>query len=83
MEMLPERLPDPIPYESQREFVRRTLVREVDLRAHGTEYVPLEQESEASLRYREHMNSEGSPSEAVAEGYVFRPGTELELDHAA
>lgn len=83
MEVLPAKLPDPIPFESQREFVRRILTREVDLRAHGTEYVPLEQESEASLRYREHMNSEGSPSEAVAEGYVFRPGTELELDHAA
>ena len=28
-------LPEPIPFESQREFVRATLAREVDLRASG------------------------------------------------
>lgn len=76
-ELLPDRLPEPIPFASQRDFVRETLQREVDLRANGTEYVPLEQDSEASQAYRAHMNSEGSPTEAVAEGYQWRPGTEL------
>ena len=76
-ELLPDRLPEPIPFASQRDFVRETLQREVDLRANGTEYVPLEQDSEASQGYRAHMNSEGSPTEAVAEGYQWRPGTEL------
>lgn len=41
--------------------------------------MPLEQESEATLAYRQHMNSEGSPSEIVAQGYAWRPGTELTL----
>lgn len=77
MELLPERLPDPIPFESQRDFVRETLVAEVDLRARGEAYVGPNEESDASQRYREHMNSEGSPTEAVAEGYRWRPGTEL------
>jgi hypothetical protein len=37
----------------------------------------MEQESSASLEYRSHVNSEGSPSESVAAGYRWRPGTEL------
>jgi len=78
-EVVPEMLPDPIPFESQREFVRVVLGAEVDLRANGTEIVPLEEEGESSLRYRDHMNSQGSPSEIVAEGYSWRPGTELTL----
>lgn len=76
-EILPEAFPDPIAYESQREFVRQTLEQEVDLRANGTEFVGKDEESQETLRYREHMNSEGSPSEAVAEGYMWQPGTEL------
>jgi hypothetical protein len=74
-------LPDPIPFASQRDFVRDVLTREADLRANGTEYVPLEDDSELSIAYRDHMNSQGSPSEAVADGYVYRPGTELAALH--
>ena len=76
-EVLPETLPDPIAYQSQRDFVRATLKREVDLRAAGTRFVDKGQEREASLQYRRHMNSDGSPSEAVAAGYIWQPGTEL------
>jgi hypothetical protein len=57
------------------------LTREVDLRARGTEYVPMEEDSELSIAYRDHMNSQGSPTEAVADGYVYRPGTELAALH--
>jgi len=39
--------------------------------------VGLEQEPKSSLDYRNHMNSEGSPSETVAAEYVWQPGTEL------
>ena len=39
-EVLPARLPEPIQYTSQREFVREVLEREVDLRAMGPEFVP-------------------------------------------
>ena len=38
---------------------------------------PMDQESEATLAYRAHMNSQGSPSETVAQNYRWRPGTEL------
>ena len=76
-EIVGDKLPDPIPFESQREFVRATLAREVDLRASGPEFVPAEKEPKSPLDYRNHMNSEGSPSETVAANYVWQSGTEL------
>jgi hypothetical protein len=75
-ELLPE-MPDPIPYEQQREFVRQVLANEVDLRASGTQYVSKEQEPPSSIEYRQQMNSQGSPSQAVSAGYRWAPGTEL------
>jgi rubrerythrin len=77
-EVLPEVLPDPISYTSQRSFVRSVLNKEVELRTDLAEFVPKEKEPESSLRYRAQMNSEGSPSERVAAGYRFTPGTELD-----
>jgi hypothetical protein len=76
-EILPSELPDPIPIESQREFVRRVLADEVDLRADGTQFVDKSQEPQRSIDYREQLNSAGSPTEQVADGYRWRPGTEL------
>jgi hypothetical protein len=75
-ELLPESLPEPIQYTSQRDFVRKVLSSEVDFRANGEEIGPID-ESKETLSYREQMNSEGSPSETVAEGYRWVPGTEL------
>jgi hypothetical protein len=76
-ELLPATLPDPIRYQSQRDFVRDVLAAEVDLRAAGPAIVPLDQESAASVAYREQLNSEGSPSELAAQSYLWVPGTEL------
>jgi rubrerythrin len=76
-ELLPQALPDPIPFDTQREFVRQTLAQEVDLRASGTEIVPKAKESAASRRFRESLNADGSPSEIVAAGYRWSPGSEL------
>jgi hypothetical protein len=78
-EFLPETLPDPIKFESQREFVRETLEGEVDLRARGADFIDVADEKPDSLsvRYREQMNRDGSPSEIVAQGYCWTPGTEL------
>jgi hypothetical protein len=76
-EVVGSRLPEPIPFESQREFVRETLAREVDLRAAGPDFVTEDLDPPRSVAYRQHLNSEGSPSETVAHGYRWRPGTEL------
>lgn len=76
-ELFPEGLPEPFPYESNRDFVRETLSTELDLRADGAAYVPSAKEGKASIAYRTQLNSDGSPSDIVAEGYRWRPGTEL------
>lgn len=76
-ELFPTDLPEPVRFASQRDFVRQVLAQEVDQRTNGTQFVPLTQESHASIDYRDQINSEGSPSETVAAGYVWTPGTEL------
>lgn len=76
-EILPAILPEPIPFASQRDFVRDTLALEVDLRANGTRFVGLDDESDETLEYRAKLNAEGSPSQTVAAGYRYAPGTEL------
>ncbi|WP_408096893.1 hypothetical protein ACJVC5_17795 [Peredibacter sp. HCB2-198] len=76
-EILDSKLPSPIEYKSQREFVREVLREEVDLRAKGDEFVGLNEESRATIQYRDFMNAEGSPTEIVTSGYVWKPGTEL------
>lgn len=76
-ELFPGDLPEPIQFASQRDFVRQVLAQEVDLRAKGTQFVDKSQESQVSIDYRNHLNSDGSPSESVAAGYIWTPGTEL------
>lgn len=76
-EVLPGELPEPIKYESQREFVRQVLNQEVDLRALGTQFVDKSQEGEASQQYRAQLNSSGSPTDTVSAGYQWWPGTEI------
>jgi hypothetical protein len=75
-EILPEFLPDPMPFESQRDFVRKTLKEELELSANGTQYVHRDKEGAQSQAYRNQLNSSGSPSEAVAANYSWHPGTE-------
>jgi hypothetical protein len=78
-EVLDERLPSPIEYRSHREFIRETLRNEVDFNASGLEIMPSQSipTDSPSHGYRSHMNSDGSPSERIAEGYAWTPGTEL------
>ena len=67
----------PLEFRSQRDFVRKVLASEIDLRSDGTQFVDKDQESELSQRYRAMVNADGSPSDTVASGYVWSPGTEL------
>jgi hypothetical protein len=82
MEIFPGELPEPIQFASQREFVRQTLLQEVDMRANGTRFVGIDEESPATRAYRDHMNSAGSPSEIVAAGFIWTPGGELTRQEA-
>lgn len=79
-EVLPQTLPPPFSYTSQREFVRKVLHSDVDLRAAGTTFIDaaLEpQQAPESISYRAQLHHDGCPSDLVAEGYRWTPGTEL------
>lgn len=78
-EVLPATLEEPIALSSHRAFVRKVLNEEMDLRAWGTEFVHRSELPPASLTqaYQERINVAGSPSETVAAGYTWQPGTEL------
>ena len=78
-ELLPATFPEPIAYQSQREYVRQVLADEVDLRARGADFIPSAEENakSPSVIYRNTLNAEGVPSEEVARGYRWMPGTEL------
>lgn len=82
-ELLPATLPEPIKYESQREFVRQTLAKEVGLRAAGAGFVPESQETPETLAYRDQLTSAGVASELITVHYQFTSGTELDRPEAA
>jgi rubrerythrin len=76
-EILSAKLPDSIDYRAKRDFVREVLGKEADLRAKGPDFVPKSKEGRLSRDYRRQMNADGSPTEAVAAGYQWAPGTSL------
>ncbi len=78
-EILPQRLPEPLPFESNRAWIRKVLAKEETLRTVGAEFVDRDElpDDSPSLAYAARMNKDGSPSELVAAGYRYRPGTEL------
>jgi hypothetical protein len=71
------KLPPRIKFASQREFVRGVIAKETQLRKDGTQFVDEAAEAPASVTWREQLNAEGSPSQAVSGGYRWTPGTEL------
>jgi hypothetical protein len=71
----------PLAFRSQRDYVRKVLADEAGLRTSGSEFVAHDKAGLVSTCYRESVNADGSPSEAVASGYVWTPGTELNRKH--
>lgn len=76
-EILGDALPKPVEFKSQREFVRKVLKEEIDLRAKGSDYVDRQHEGPASRDYRDQLNAEGIAAETASAGYRWAPGTEL------
>ena len=76
------KLPPLIRFESHREFVRKVVAEETQLRKRGTEFVDEADEGETSLEYREAVNADGSPSETVSATYSWTSGTELVREEA-
>lgn len=81
-EILGGAVPRLIEFKSQREFVRKTLAEEIDLRAKGHDYVDKRDEGAASQAYRNQLHADGVASEVVSAGYQWAPGTELSLKKA-
>ena len=78
--IVPKRLPDPLLFAPQRAWIRTILTQERDLRAAGPRFVPRAEETEAapaSIVWRRRLHALGIPSESVAAGYRWVPGTEL------
>jgi hypothetical protein len=86
-QILPAELPDtPVTFEPNKDYVRRVLADQIDLRADGFAYVDERDlpEDHRSRRYRAVVNAGGNPSELVidqtraARGRDFRDETEGE-----
>jgi len=77
--IVPAEMPERIRYMSHRDFVRDVLRAELDLQAVGTQFLRQEDAppTSPSIDYRAQLNRAGSPSQIVAAGYRFQPGTEL------
>ena len=86
-EILPDELPDtPVTFEPNKQYVRDVLAAQVDLRADGLDYVPVQSlpADHRYFRYQDVVNTDGTPSEQVIEqnraaaGREFRDETEGE-----
>ena len=78
-EILPKDIPEPINFTAHRDFIRKVLEEEVELTAYGHEFMHKDKAppNNRSDQYRDYMNKDGSPTEIMAEGYQWRPGTEV------
>lgn len=76
-EILPQKMPEPIAFKSQRQFVRQCVLDEVNLRTNGTEFVERGQESESTENYRKIVHADGDPAAVVSRDYWWAPGGEL------
>lgn len=83
--MIPRELPELVRFDSHRHFVREALARELDVRAQGPEFVRRgdDRPDTVSAIACARLNADGSPSELVAAGYRWSPGTELAARAAA
>lgn len=82
-EVLFGNFPRTLDFRSQRDFVRDVLSKESDLRVALMDIVPSANEDQRSVEYRAYMSSQGVPTDIVAAGYRYTPGTELTLQSFA
>ena len=76
-EVLNEKIRQPVEFASQRDYVRKVLRRELMLSSYGAELVNRQDEPDRTRHYRAHVNADDVPSNTVAAGYTWHPGTEL------
>jgi hypothetical protein len=75
-EILPPALPQPTKFASNKDYVRKVLAEQIDLRTDGVDYVPADQTPGRTRRYQERVNAGGVPSEQVIEENRSKQGRE-------
>lgn len=70
-------LPAFIAFRSHRDYLRKVIENETNLRKDGTAFVDRKEEGASSIAYRNQVNADGSPSCIVSSTYTWMPGTEL------
>jgi hypothetical protein len=80
-EILPPELPKGVKFQSNKEYLRRVLAEQIDLRADGPDYVALDTlpADHRSFAYRKVVNAGGNPSEQVIEMNRETQGREYRL----
>jgi rubrerythrin len=81
--ILPTTLPDPIDFSGHREFLRQLVLDDTRRRDDDDEIGEPDRESPASAVYRAQVNADGSPTQMVAAGYRWAPGTEILVEAEA
>jgi hypothetical protein len=78
-EILPAELPEPTLFQENKDYVRQVLASQVELRAIGAQFVPLDQMPEDSkyFEYQDVVNGGGFvPSEQVIDDHVSAHGSD-------
>jgi hypothetical protein len=80
-EVLPSQLPKGVKFQSNKDYVRRVLAEQIDLRTDGPDYVPLETlpSGHRYFDYQKKVNAGGNPSERVIEENREVQGREYRL----
>ncbi|MBE9167494.1 hypothetical protein IQ238_08160 [Pleurocapsales cyanobacterium LEGE 06147] len=73
---LPKDLPEPVKFETNKEYIRQVLANQVNLTGLGTEFVPVEQlpPDARYFEYQKIVNAGGVPSEQVIEQHIQQVG---------
>ncbi|MCA1843158.1 MAG: hypothetical protein LC792_08190, partial [Actinobacteria bacterium] len=80
-EILPPALPQGVKFQSNKDYVRQVLATQIDLRADGPDYVPLDSlpADHRSAQYQQTVNAGGNPTEQVIEMNREAQGREYRL----
>ncbi len=80
-EFLPKTMPQPLVFQSNKDYVRRVLAEQVNLTADLENVVPMEQAPERYRMYQQMVNGDGFvPSEAVIDEIVRVSGSDYRLE---
>lgn len=76
-DMLPASLPEPVTFESNKDYIRQVIADQINLTASGTDFVPVEElpEDHRYWTYQKQVNGDGPvPSEEVIEDHREEAG---------